>query len=589
MTEKIKNLISNLKHSPGVYLMHDKSGKVIYVGKAKDLYKRVSQYFLRPQVGKVAAMVSHVDYFETIIVSNEKESFVLEMNLIQTHYPRYNILLKDGSHYPYIALKKGDDLTLSIKRNNKDKKYDYFGPFPNSGAAYQMVDLLNKIYPIRKCQHIPSSPCLYYHLGQCLAPCINKIESNKYEVIRKELLDFLKGNNSKIRKELYTKMMDASEIENYELASEYKKLIDSIDHISTSQKVESSDKTDRDIFAYNTRNGYISLSILLYRKGKLLGKEVYVNEEGIEDISTTVGDLILQFYNRTPLPKEIVVNSNEIIDYLKPYLDVNFRIAQRGNLLELVSLCETNAKNALDEYFSTSLVKQENIDLLKKLQQLLKLQEIPYHIELFDNSHTQGSLPVGALVTYINGEKCKSLYRKFNITHEESRDDYASMKEIVTRHYLRNKTENKKMPDLILADGGVSQVHAIKEALKEIDINIPTFGLFKNEHHQTKGLIDENGLEYLLDDKNKQLFFLLTRMQDEVHRYAISFHIDKRSKAMKATFLDDIKGLGNKRKELIYMNYKDINELKNASIEELSQILPNDVATNLYNKIHNIT
>ena len=581
MTEKIKVLISNLKHAPGCYLMHDKSGEVIYVGKAKDLQKRVSQYFLRPQTGKVFKMVQNVDYFETIIVQNEKEALVLEMNIIHQYYPRYNILLKDGSHYPYIALKKKGDVTLTIKRNNKDKNYDYFGPYPNSGAAYKMVDLIHKIFPIRKCRNIPKEVCLYYHLGQCLAPCINIIDEETYNSLREEIKSFLKGDNHKQISELKSKMMSASERQEYELANEYKNLIKSIEHINVTSSVETNDKVDRDIFAYSTRNGYLSLAFLIFRKGMLLGKETHVVEE-FGEVEDQVIDLITQLYERCPLPTEIIINNDFIVKELSSYLDVSVSTISRGKIYDLVMSAKTNADNALDEYFLSSKLDTDKIALLEELGKLLDIPTT-YHIELFDNSHLQGSSPVGAMVAYINGEPNKNLYRKFKIEHEEARDDFASMNEVITRHYFRLKNENKKRPDLILVDGGLPQVKSATNALKNIEVNIPVFGLYKDDKHSTSGLIDINEKTYPIEDK--KLFFLLTRMQDEVHRFAISFHKEKRNKAMTVSIFDEVKGLGSKRRELLQHFYPDINSLKEASVEDLSQILPKDVALALYDKL----
>ena len=583
MTEKLKQLIANLKHAPGVYLMHDKDDKIIYVGKAKDLQKRVSQYFLRPQSGKVFKMVCNVDYFETIITSNEKEAFVLEMNLIQTHYPRYNILLKDGSHYPYIALKKAKDPYLCIKRNTKDNNYDYFGPFPNATAAYDMISLLNKIFPIRKCQNLQPNTCLYYHMGQCLAPCINKIDETTLNELREDIKSFLRGNNQKQRSAIAEKMKKASDNLEFEQALEYKKIIDAIDHVNTSQNVEIKDKIDRDIFAYSKREGYLSLAVLLYRRGILLDKRTFVVEE-FGDNEEQVADLILQFYQNHPLPKELYINSEVIVDLLNDLLDVNALSVSKGKIQESILVAKENANNALDEYFMSARLDDNKVELLEELASILNIAT-PYHIELFDNSHLQGSSPVGAMVAFINGEPAKKLYRKFKIEHEESRDDLESMSEVVTRHYTRLKEENKKMPDLILVDGGLIQIQSAIEALSNINVDIKVFGLVKNDKHQTDGVMDKDGKLYPIE--NKSLFFLLTRMQDEVHRFAISFHKDKRSKAMKSSLLDDIEGLGEKRKEVLYKAYPDITLLKNASIEELSQLIPNDVATRLYEKIHN--
>ncbi|HPY79631.1 MAG TPA: excinuclease ABC subunit UvrC [Bacilli bacterium] len=582
MTEKIRTLIDNLKHLPGVYLMYDKDNTIIYVGKAKDLQKRVSQYFLRPQSGKVFRMVTLVDHFDTIITKNEKEALILEMNLIQKHYPRFNILLKDGSHYPYIALKKQGHPYLVIKRNDKDNKYEYFGPFPNSGAAYQMIDLLNKVFPIRKCKSLPNTPCLYYHLGQCMAPCINDIPEETHAAIREEIKSFMKGNNQKQIAEIKAKMIEASNALNFEQANDYKKILQSIEHINIVQNVENKDHKDRDIFAYSSRDGYLALAILIYRKGLLLAKNVFVNEE-FGDNEEQVADLIAQYYQKHPLPKEVVINSPAIIGELRGILETSLVNVTRGRLHELIINAKQNADNALDEFFLSAKLDADHLALLEELGTILNIPT-PLHIELFDNSHLQGFSPVGAMVAFVNGEPNKNLYRKFKIEHQESRDDLQSMKEIVYRHYHRLSIEEQKLPNLILVDGGMNQIIAGKEALKEAKVDIPLFGLAKNDKHQTAGLMDELGEIYPLE--NKKLFFLLTRMQDEVHRFAISFHREKRSKAMKSSLLDNIKGLGPRRKEMIYRAYPDINLLKNASVEELEQILPSPLAIAIYQKLH---
>ena len=583
MTEKVKTCIANLKHLPGVYLMHDKDDNIIYVGKAKDLFKRVSQYFLRPQSGKVFKMVQNVDYFETIITANEKEALVLEMNLIQKYYPRYNILLKDGSHYPYIALKKKGNPILQIKRNDKDKNYDYFGPFPNSGAAFQTISLLNKVFPIRKCQTLPSSTCLYYHLGQCLGPCVNKIDDATFEQMREDIKSFMRGNNQKKKAEIKEKMLKASENLEFETANEYKKILDAIEHINVQQNVENSDKKDRDIFAFSSRQGYLALAVLSYRKGLLLGKQVFTVEE-FGDNEEQVADLILQFYQKYPTPSEVVINNKNVIELIGDLLDASVVEMTKGKVHELVINAKENADNALDEYFLSARLDSNKLEMLEELGQIIDIPT-PLHIELFDNSHIQGAFPVGAMVAFINGEPAKKFYRRFLINHEESRDDLASMKEVVYRHYKRLVDEEKKLPDLLLVDGGLNQINAAALALLEAGANVPLFGLYKNDKHQTSGLIDGSGKTYELNNKN--LFFMLTRMQDEVHRFAINFHKEKRNKGMKVSILDDIPGLGEKRKEMLLRAYQDLNSLKNASIEEFSQILPDEVARALYNKLHN--
>ena len=582
MKERIKSCIDNLKHLPGVYLMHDKDDKIIYIGKAKDLYKRVSQYFLRPQVGKVAKMAFEAEYFETIITNNEKEALILEMNLIQTHYPKFNILLKDGSHYPYIALRKDGYPYLSIKRNTKDKKYDYFGPFPRSSSAFETIDLLNKVFPLRKCNKIPGTSCLYYHLGQCLAPCINQIDEITENEIRDKVKSFMRGNNQEVKQELTKKMLEASEKMDYESAKDYKNILDSLNHINTPQNMETNDKKDRDIFAFSEREGYLSLAVLLFRRGTLLDKKVYIVEE-FDNNEEQVADLILQFYQNVPLPQEIVINNETVVDLLTDLVDANIYEVSKGKIHDLILTAKQNANNALDEYFLSSRLDSDKLALLEELGSLIGI-ETPYRIELFDNSHLQGSSPVGAAVVFINGEPAKKLYRKYHIEHDEARDDLKSMEEIVYRRYKRMKDEGQEMPHLILVDGGLNQIKAASLALNKAEVNIHLFGLVKNNKHQTAGLMDSSG--NVFDIENKNLFFMLTRMQDEVHRFAITFHQSLRNRKMQSSILDDVKGLGMKRKELINKAYPDINLLKQATVEELEQLLPRDVAMALFYKLH---
>ena len=583
MTDKVKQAIPLLPRKPGCYLMKDKDEKVIYIGKAKNLYNRVSQYFLRPQTGKVAAMVSHVDHFETIITKTDKESFILEMNLVHTYYPRYNILLKDGKHYPYIALKKKNDPFLKIARNDKDKNYYYFGPFPTSSHAYHVINLLNKIFPTRKCRNIPSTPCLYYHMGMCLGPCINKIDEATNDNLFNEIKSFLEGHNDKIAANLKEKMIEASEKQEYEKAKDYKDTLDSISHILDKQGVENKDHVSRDVFAYHSRDGYISLAVLTYRRGLLLGKEAFIAEE-FGDINEQISDLIYQYYETHSLPSEIVINIEEVKNIISDILDTNVISITKGKLIEVVEMANANAKQSLDSHFMSARLEDNMKDLLTDLGNILHIPT-PYRIELFDNSHIQGDSPVGAMVVFINGEPIKKMYRKFNIEGKEKRDDYASMKEVMTRRYKRLLENEDSIPDLVLTDGGLGQVHAGQEVMDELGLSIPVFGLFKNDKHQTKGLIGKDGKVYPLDDK-KSLFFLLVRMQDEVHRFAISFHHQKRSKSFTKGILDDIPGLGAKRQEIIREHFSSIDELKKASIEELSQLIPSEVAIAVFNKIN---
>ena len=582
MTEEIRLAIPLIPHRPGVYLMKDKDDVVIYVGKAKNLYNRVSQYFLRPQTGKVAKMAMTAHHFETIITKTEKEAFLLEENLIHTYYPRFNILLKDGKHYPYIALKKKGDPYLKIARNEKNKDYFYFGPFSTSAYAYEVINLLNKLFPTRKCQNIPTTPCLYYHMGQCLAPCINRIDESVYEDLFNQIKSFLEGHNESIKKKLKEEMLSYSEKQEYEKAAEIKNTLDAIDHVLAKQGVENKDHVSRDVFAYTKRDNYLSLAVLTYRRGILLGKNVFVVEE-FGDTEEQILDLILQYYQSHSLPKEILINISSIKQSIEEIYDVRVNSVSKGNLVELIEMATLNAKQELDSHFMSARLEDDTLSLLEDLGKRLNI-DTPLRIELFDNSHIQGDSPVGVVVVFVNGEPLKKMYRKYNIEGDEKRDDYSSMKEVMKRRYLRLKENGESYPNLILTDGGLGQVHAGIEALKEIDVEIPVYGLFKNDKHQTKGLIDKDGHVYPLDD-NKALFFLLVRMQDEVHRFAISFHHQKRSKSFKSSVLDGIKGLGEKRKTIILENYPTIGALRSVNIQELSQFVPKDIATQIIEKV----
>ncbi len=586
LSEKLKRLIALLPAKPGVYSMRDADDNIIYIGKAKNLKSRVSQYFLRPQSGKVFAMVNHVDHFEFIVVHSDKEAFILEMNMIQTHHPRYNIVMMDDSHYPYIALRR-KDAYLTIARRTNDKNYFYFGPFPSSSDAYKTIRLLSSVYPTRKCKNMPKKECLYYHMGQCLAPCVKKIGEDEYRKLYDGIKSFLDGNVDDVIKSLKEKMMKASDEERYEDAKEYKDTITSIEKTVSKQSVElSSDLTDRDVFAYSARDGYLCLAILTYRKGKLLGKEAKVAPVFIEP-SEDATELIEQYYQRRELPTEILCNIPSFDRHFTAiYQDAKVVHPKEGRLLEQIDIASLNAKEGLDAHFMSARLEDDNLALLEELGRLLSIKT-PYRIELFDNSHLQGSSPVGAMVCYINGEPAKGMYRKFHLSEKNAGDDYHSMVEVTERRYKRLKEEGLSYPDLILADGGLSQVEATLEGLSKAGVDIPVYGLYKNDKHQTEGIVDREGKTFALNQKSP-LFFLLMRMQDEVHRFAISFHKADRLKKMHSSALDGVKGLGEKRKELIHKNYPTPEALKNASIDELRQLLPDEVAASLMEKIRSL-
>lgn len=586
MTLTLDAKIKNLPDKPGVYLMKNEEQKIIYVGKAKDLSKRVSQYFTRPQIGKVQAMVMHIVDFETIITQSEKEALILEMNLIHEHYPRYNILLKEGSHYPYIALRKGSDPFLKIMRQNTDKKYHYFGPFPNSRSAYRIITLLNKIFPLRKCNILPKVACLYHHIGQCLAPCINDIPQDVYDDLAHQISEFLKGNVKTQVDQYQQKMLAASESLNFELAQEYKVIIEDIQHITDQQYVEMDDKMDRDIFAFSEREGYLSLAVFVFRQGILLGKGSYV-VEAFDDRDEQLLNLLAQYYRSKPLPQELVLNHRALLEKLKETMDLRLVFAEKGRLFELMKGVQENAIQTLDDHFLTARLDDDKLTLLATLGKTIGLPT-PFHIEMFDNSHLQGSEPVGAMVAFINGEPVKKMYRQFHLPETLKQDDPGAMAYLIQRRYARLMEDKSPLPDLIVVDGGQTQLQAGLKSLASLGLSIPMVGLFKNDRHQTKGLLTKDG-EVFDFTQQPSLFFFLIRLQDEVHRFALQFHQRLRSKSATRSIFDDIPGLGPTRVNLLQKRYPSLDALKQASVEELSQILPKIVAITLREKLSKMT
>lgn len=575
-TEIVKRKIELLPDHPGCYLMKNKDGTIIYVGKAKSLVKRVKQYFTRPQEGKVFRMVLEVTDFDTIETDSEKESLLLEINLIQKYYPKYNIMLKDGKMYPYIALKKMGDPYLKIARNDRDKSFSYFGPFPNSGSAYRMIDLLNKIYPLRKCKNIPNRACLYYHLGQCMGPCINDISKSDNKDMISHITKFLNGDASEVKQEITAKMRAAANDLRFEEAQEYKETLDTIEHVLSSQKIMMQDHIDRDIVGYSQRDGYISILFLLYRKGVLLGKNLFVVEK-FDDINSELTDYIYQFYLNHPKPKELIISEKSIADILESSLGIKVIVPSRGVKKDLLFMALENAKAGLDEHFMTARLEDDNLKLLEELGNMLNIST-PLDIELYDNSHLQGTEAIGAMVKFINGVKVPSMYRKYKIRQENKRDDLASMEEVLTRRLTRLKEENSKMPDLIIVDGGMTQVEIAYNVREKLNVNVNIAGLAKNDKHETDALINGNTGEFIPLNHKSPLFFMLMRMQDEVHRFAISYHRHKREKSFFETIYDDIPRIGKKRRIQLLSAYPTLDSLKSVTLEELKQIIPEESA-----------
>lgn len=580
----IKEKLHLLEDKPGCYLMYDKNDEIIYVGKAKSLKNRVSQYFLKEHTGKTALMVSNVVNFETIITSSEKEALLLENNLIKKHNPKFNILLKDDKRYPYVKLIKHPYPYLEIARNLKDKKATYFGPFSDSSAAYNSINILNQLYALRKCRNIPKKECLYYHLGMCLAPCINKnITNEDKEKIIKNVEDFYNGNALNVKKELVSKMKEYSEKLDFENAKECRDLIEYLDHILIKQDVELKNNLNCDFFAFSFKEDYVSMANLIYRNGILIALDKKVieslnNEEGYES-------LIIEYYNHHVIPKHIIVPSYINALLLEEVLNTKVSYALKGSKKHILEMSAKNAKKAMDEYF---IKDGNNNALLLELQDKLNLEVYPKRIDLFDNSHLQGENAIGVKVCFENGTPNKKLYRKYLIQGDNKKDDLSSMREVLYRRLFKIISENDYLPDLIILDGGENQLHVAKEVADSLNIKVNLCALVKDEKHSTRGLMNADfGIVDI--DKHSDLFYMLVRMQDEVHRFAITSHRNKRSKSLTSSLLDSVDGLGKKRRDVLLSAYSSISEIREASVEELSQYVPRNVAFNIKEKFNNNT
>ncbi len=580
----LKQKVSLLPDLPGSYQRKDKDGRIIYVGKAKSLLKRVKQYFTRPQLGKVERRVEEIRDFDIIETTTEKEALLLEISLIHKYRPKYNIRLRDDRSYPYIALKKKDDPFLKISRSDKEKGYYYFGPYPNSRQAYKRIDLLNKIFPLRKCKNLPLHPCLYYHRGECLAPCIKKVSDEEYQERVKKISRFLSGDTREMVSLLKGKRKKAAGDLNFEQAKKYKSLLDAIEKTTSSQKIIFEDHISRDIRGYSLREGYLCVVFLLYRKGVLLGKKTYI-EELEDDLNDFLENIIIQFYDkRSDLPKELILSDKERVPVLSSALPFSVLTPTRGKKRDLLAMAFENARQRLDQHFQTARLNDDVLSLLEELKDKLSLKKTPLDIELYDNSHLQGYDPVGARVKYINGEKAPQRYRKYKITQPNPQDDLASRREVLTRRLTRLKDGEEKAPDLILLDGGRNQCLVGEEVRDEVSFHIPLAGLSKNDKHETDTLINADTGEEIPLDRKSPLFFLLRKRQDEIHRFAITYHRSKAEKSTFKTIYDDIPGIGKKRKEILLDLYPTRESLYGITKQELSQIIPESSALLLLNK-----
>ena len=572
-----------LPNSPGCYLMKNKDNIIIYVGKAKNLKNRVNSYFRGKHTGKTAKLVSEIVDFEYIVVGSELESLILEINLIKKYDPKYNILLRDDKSYPYIELTDEDVPRLNVIRNiNKKKNHKHlYGPYPNVTAARNVVNLLNRIYPLRKCTTYNKKPCLYYHIGQCLGYCSNKVDKDTINNMKTEIIKFLKGDDLIVTNKIKEEMTKESDLLHFEKAKELKDMLESINIVLTRQKVELKDNVDRDIFGYYVDKGYLSIQVFFIRNSKIIERHKKIVPI-IEDEINELTRYICEFYNKGIIkPKEILVPSNLDLELLSSYLEIKVKTSIKGEKLNLINMANENAKIALNEEFDLIIRNEEKtVKANEELKEILKLDKLD-RIEIFDNAHLFGTYNVSGMVVFIDGKPSKNNYRKFKISIDKN-DDYGTMKEVIYRRYFKVLKEKLDKPDLIIVDGGIGQINVARSVLEDLNMNIMVVGLGKDDKHSTNKLLAFDPIQELEIDKRSNLFYYLERMQDEVHNFTINYHKQIRSKGALSSILDSIDGIGNKRKNELLKKYKTITKLKELTKEELEEILPSKVATNLY-------
>ncbi|MFG5682166.1 excinuclease ABC subunit UvrC [Enterococcus faecalis] len=592
MNERIKNKLALLPDQPGCYLMKDKNGTIIYVGKAKILKNRVRSYFRGSHDTKTERLVSEIDDFEYIVTESNIEALLLEINLIHKNNPKYNIMLKDDKTYPFIKITNEKYPRLMITRKVLKDKALYFGPYPDVNAANETKKLLDRLFPLRKCNPSQKTPCLYYHLGQCLCPYAFDVDPQVYKDMVEEIKGFLSGGHTEIQDRLQEKMAYAAAHMEFEKAAEFRDQIKAIETVMIRQKMTNVDLIDRDVFGYAVDKGWMCVQVFFVRQGKLIERDVSIfpfYDDASEAFLTFIG----QFYqeNEHFVPKEVLIPDDIDKESVEALLATKVLQPQRGEKKKLVKLASKNAAVALNEKFDLIVRKQERtIGAVEKLGNAMNIPA-PIRIEAFDNSNIMGTNPVSAMVVFIDGRPAKNEYRKYKIKTVQGPDDYASMREVIYRRYSRVLKEGLPFPDLILIDGGKGQVDVAKDVLaNQLGVDIPVAGLAKNDKHKTSELLFGPNLEVVPLERNSQEFFLLQRIQDEVHRFAITFHRQLRSKNSFASKLDNIEGLGPKRKKNLLKEFKSLKNITAASVEELRKAgLPETVAKNVYRHLHQET
>ncbi|HGS0294245.1 TPA: excinuclease ABC subunit UvrC [Streptococcus pneumoniae] len=589
MNNLIKSKLELLPTSPGCYIHKDKNGTIIYVGKAKNLRNRVRSYFRGSHDTKTEALVSEIVDFEFIVTESNIEALLLEINLIKENKPKYNIMLKDDKSYPFIKITNERYPRLIITRQVKKDGGLYFGPYPDVGAANEIKRLLDRIFPFRKCTNPPSKVCFYYHIGQCMDHTICKKDEAYFKSMAQEVSDFLKGQDNKIIDELKGKMAAAAQTMEFERAAEYRDLIQAIGTLRTKQRVMAKDLQNRDVFGYYVDKGWMCVQVFFVRQGKLIERDVnlfpYFNDPD-EDFLTYVG----QFYQEKShlVPNEVLIPQDIDEEAVKALVDTKILKPQRGEKKQLVNLAIKNARVSLEQKFNLLEKSVEKTQgAIENLGRLLQIPT-PVRIESFDNSNIMGTSPVSAMVVFVNGRPSKKDYRKYKIKTVVGPDDYASMREVIRRRYGRVQREALTPPDLIVIDGGQGQVNIAKQVIQEeLGLDIPIAGLQKNDKHQTHELLFGDPLEVVDLSRNSQEFFLLQRIQDEVHRFAITFHRQLRSKNSFSSQLDGIDGLGPKRKQNLMRHFKSLTKIKEASVDEIVEVgVPRAVAEAVQRKLN---
>ena len=573
MEARMAEKLSLLPDQPGCYMMKSEDGDILYVGKAKNLRHRVRSYFVGAHDTKTERLVQKIADFEYIVTESATEALVLECNLIKKHRPRYNVMLKDDKSYPYIKITNEPHPRLEVTRKVVKDGGKYFGPYPNASVANHTKKLLDKLYPLRKCRTLPNRVCLYYHMGQCLAPCVHPVDPAEYDSMIKKIVRFLNGGHKEVRKELEHKMKQAAEELNFERAQELRDLIRSIDGLEEEQRMSFLDNKDRDVFGYAVDKGWMCVQVFFLRRGKLIERDVsmfpYHGEEK-EDFLTFVTQF---YYEQTALPHEINLPVEADNDLLSDWLKVKVHTPQRGKKRQLVQLANKNAKLALDEKFR--LIERQQERTIVAVERLGKAMGIgkPNRIEAFDNSNIQGKHPVAAMVVFVDGKPEKKEYRKYKIKSVTGPDDYESMREVIRRRYTRVLKEDLPLPDLIVVDGGKGQMSAALDVLEnELGLFIPVCGLVKDEKHRTAQPMIGDPPEPVLLERDSQEFYLLQRIQDEVHRFAISFHRRTRTKSLVQSKLDAIPGVGEKRKRKLLKHFGSLKRIREASIDDFREI-----------------